>query len=86
MKAITIRGIDPEVDEKLKKTAKEQGKSTNQLVLEMIRKNLGIEKEKKYSREYNDLDSLFGKWSEEEYKDITKKIERERTIDNELWK
>ncbi|MFW5771385.1 MAG: antitoxin, partial [Spirochaetota bacterium] len=76
MRTITIRGIRPEVDEKLKKAAREQGKSTNQLVLEMIRKDLGIEKERKYSREYNDLYHLFGSWSEEEYKNITEKLKR----------
>ncbi len=85
MKTITVRGIDPEVDKKLKETAKEQGKSRNQLILEMIRKNLGIERERKYSHEYNDLDALFGKWTEDEFRRISGKIDCERTVDQELW-
>jgi len=85
MKAITLRGIDPETSEKLKQEAQKQGKSTNKLILEMIRKELGLEKEKKYSRKYSDLDDLFGRWTEDEFRAITSKIEQERRIDPELW-
>jgi hypothetical protein len=85
MKAVTIRGIEPEISEKLKSIAAKQGKSVNQLMLELIKKNLGFEKEKKYSREYHDLDDLFGKWSDEDYECIQGKISRERQIDQELW-
>ncbi len=46
MKAITIRGVEPAVAEKLRLTAAKQNKSLNQLVLEFIKKNLGMEKEK----------------------------------------
>ena len=86
MKSVTIRGVDREVAEKLKITAAKQGKSINQLVLEFIKRDLGLEKEKKYSREYADLDDLFGSWSEEEFNEIQNKINRERQIDLELWK
>jgi hypothetical protein len=86
MKAVTIRGVEPEVAEKLKTTAEKQGKSINQLVLECIKKSLHLEKEKEYSREYTDLDDLFGSWSEDEFNDIQGKINRERYIDQELWK
>ena len=86
MKAVTIRGIEPEVSEKLKVTAAEQGKSINQLTIEIIKKSLGLIKEKKYSREYDDLDDLFGRWSEDEFKEISAKITKERQIDQELWK
>ncbi len=85
MKAITLRGIDPETSEKLKQAASRQGKSTNRLILEMIRKELGLDKEQKYSRKYSDLDDLFGRWSEEEFRKISDKISRERQIDPELW-
>jgi len=54
-------------------------------MLEFINKNLGSEKEKKYSRKYHDLDDLFGTWSDEEYECIQGKISRERQIDQELW-
>lgn len=85
MKAVTIRGVEADVAEKLKLTAAKQGKSINQLTLDIIKEGLGMKKEKKYSREYDDLDDLFGRWSEEEFQEIQAKISRERTIDPELW-
>ena len=86
MKAITIRGVEPDVAKKLKLTASEQNKSINQLVIELIKKSLGIEKEKIYTREYNDLDNLFGSWDDNEYSAIQNKINQERQIDQEIWK
>ena len=86
MKAVTIRGVESEVAEKLKLAAAKQGKSINQLTLDIIKEALGLKKEKKYSREYDDLDDLFGRWSEGEFKEIDTKINQERQIDQELWK
>ena len=85
MKTITIRGIDPELAKKLKQTASEKSQSVNQLVLDTLRSCLGIKKEKKYTKIFNDLDFLFGSWSEEEFRIIQDKIIRERKIDKELW-
>ncbi len=86
MKAITIRDIDPEVATKLKHKAMEQNKSMNQLVLELIKKNLGLEKDKVYTREYDDLDSLFGSWSDQEFHSIQNKIDQEWQLDQDIWK
>lgn len=86
MKAVTIRGVEPHVAEKLKSTAAKQGKSINQLMLDIIRTGLGLSKEKKYSREYDDLDDLFGRWSEDEFKEIQARTNQARQIDPELWK
>jgi hypothetical protein len=86
MKAVTIRGVEPEVAEKLKATAKDQGKSINQLTLELIKTSLGLVKEKQYSRQYADLDDLFGRWSDDEFAEINAKIAPARQIDPELWK
>ncbi len=84
MKAITIRGLDPLVSEKLKQVAKKEGKSVNQLVLDLIKQNVGMQK-KKFTRQYDDLDHLFGKWSRSEFEKIEGFIESERKIDPELW-
>ena len=84
MKAITIRGLDPLVSEKLKQVAKKEGKSVNQLVLDLIKQNVGMQK-KKFTRQYDDLDHLFGKWSRSEFEKIQGFIESERKIDPELW-
>ena len=86
MKAVTIRGVEPEVAEKLKIAARKQGKSVNNLILEFIKISLGLKKEKKFSRKYDDLDALFGRWSDDEFKKINDSIIRQRQIDQELWK
>ncbi len=86
MKAVTIRGVDPELADKLKAVAAKQGKSINQLTLDIIKEGLGCKKEKKFSREYDDLDHLFGRWSEDEFKEIQDEVSKARQIDQELWK
>lgn len=86
MKAITIRGVEHEVAEKLKIAASKQGKSVNSLILEFIKTSLGLQKEKKFSRRYDDLDDLFGSWNDDEFKKINDLITTQRQIDQELWK
>lgn len=85
MKTITIRGIDDSVAERLRCTAKEAGKSVNQLLVDLIRREVGLEKQKRFTTEYTDLDHLFGKWSEVEFQEIQGRIDSERKIDEELW-
>lgn len=85
MKSITIRNIEPIVAEKLKQEAKNQGKSINLFVVDMIEQNLGFKKRRKYSNTYRDLDHLFGKWTDEEYRRIQDRIDAGRNIDRELW-
>lgn len=85
MKAITIRGIDSSVSEKLKQVAKNEGKSVNQFVLDMIKQTVGMQKKKKFTQEHKDLDHLFGKWSPAEFEKIQGYIDSRRKIDPELW-
>jgi len=86
MNTVTIRGLDPDLLEKLKRTAAKQEKSLNQFTLDILRQSMGCSKGKKYSREYDDLDHLFGRWSADEFKKIQGAIDRARQIDEELWK
>ncbi|MFN2359303.1 MAG: antitoxin [Desulfotignum sp.] len=62
MKAITVRGIAPDVALKLKEIASKENKSLNQLLLDLIEIRVGMKKEKKFTRRYDDLDSLFGRF------------------------
>ena len=85
MKTMTVRNIDEDLSNALANSAKKQGKSVNQVVIETLKKEVGLEKEKKYTRVYHDLDHLFGVWSREQYEEIQGKVDRERKIDKELW-
>ena len=86
MKAITIRGIDSSVSLKLKQVAHNEKKSVNQLVLDMIKQSIGMHKMEKYTKKYNDLDHLFGKWTDAEFEKIQGIVDNQRKIDLELWK
>ncbi len=86
MKTVTLRGVDSDLADKLKATAKSQGKSINQLAIDLMKEGLGLSKAKKFSRRYTDLDHLFGKWSDEDFNTISKTIVHNRCIDPELWK
>jgi len=86
VKTLTIRGVDEELAAILKQQAKSAQKSVNQFVLETLRQHTGLDKKKHFTREYDDLDGLFGKWSAKDFNQIQGKIESERKIDEELWK
>jgi hypothetical protein len=85
MKAITIRGIDSDMSIKLKQVAASEKKSVNQLVLDLLKQSIGIQKKKRYTRIHDDLDDLFGRWSQAEFEKIQGSIDNQRKIDSELW-
>ncbi len=85
MKNMTLRGIDPLLSELLVKTAQRQGKSINQFILDTVKEQLGLHKGKRRSGEHHDLDHLFGRWTDEEWRQVQGKIDAERRIDPELW-
>lgn len=86
MGSISIRSVDEQLADRLKQQARVSKKSVNQLVLEILKRHVGLEKEKRFTREYDDLDALFGRWSEEDFRQIQGKIDNERRIDEELWR
>jgi plasmid stability protein len=86
MGSISIRGVDEQLASLLKQQAVTAHKSVNQFILETLRKHVGLDKEKKFTQEYHDLDQIFGTWTEDEFQKIQGKIDAERQVDTELWK
>lgn len=86
MKSLSIRGVDSQLAATLKQKATLSKKSVNQFVIEILRKHVGLDKEKRFTKTYNDLDNLFGQWSEEDCSLIQGKIDTERQVDMDLWK
>ena len=84
MKAITIRGIDEEIESRLRMKAQESGDSINTTLLKLLRKALDLDKEKPYP-EYHDLDGLAGTWSTEDEEEFNKSQEGFTRIDRDLW-
>ena len=85
MSSLSIRGVDELLSASLKQQAHRANKSVNQFVIETLKKRLGLEKEKIFTKEYDDLDHLFGSWSKKEFLAIQGEIDQERQIDYELW-
>ena len=85
MKTVTVRGLDNDLAEKLRQEAEREGKSLNQFMLDTLKQRLGLKKQKKFTAVYHDMDHLFGRWSEKEFRQIQERINSERKIEEELW-
>jgi hypothetical protein len=85
MKAITLRGIDEELEAALKNAAKENGESVNKTLLRLLRGALDLDKPKLY-REYHDIDHLAGTWTEADAEEFLNTQEGFRQVDEDLWK
>ena len=85
MKTITIRGIDPGLDQVIKVQAKQSSLSINQWVLKALKKVTGMEKEPVFKK-HHDLDALAGGWSKEEARTFQKNTKMFENIDEDVWK
>lgn len=85
LKNMTLRGLDPQLAAKLREAAEQEGKSVNQTALDALRKQFGLDQSRRFTQVYRDLDHLFGRWDEDEFAQIQRKIDSERRIDSELW-
>ncbi|MFP4049391.1 MAG: hypothetical protein ACLFT8_05540 [Desulfovermiculus sp.] len=80
MKQFTIRGLDPEIEEKIRDLARQKQKSINQVIKEIIQKEL---KGSQYPA--SSLKNLAGKWSKEEANEFKHNIATCEQIDKEIW-
>ena len=80
MASLSIQSIDEQLAALLKQRTAAARKSVSQFVLDTLRQHLGLEKEKRFTAEHDDLDSLFGAWTS-----IQGSISAERRIAPELW-
>ena len=77
----TIRGIPVRINRFLREKAKDEHKSLNQVVIECLVRGLGLDEEKVY---YHDLDDLAGTWQQDP--EFDKAVDEMDRIDPELWK
>ena len=85
MKTMTLRGLDPELAARLKQAAQEGGKSVNQTALDALRRQFGLDQDKRFTRVFTDMDHLFGQWDEAQFRGIQSRLDALRKIDQELW-
>ena len=85
MKPITVRGIPPDIEKKIRKEAQQKKLSMNKALLSILHKSVGTpEKDKKIL--FHDLDHLSGVWKKEEAEVFAKTLASQRTVDEDLWK
>ena len=85
MKAVTIRGIDDELDRALRRHADVTGASLNATVLSLLRRSLGLAK-RKFRPCHRDLDELAGTWTEKDRKAFDGAVSAFSRIDEEMWR
>lgn len=84
MKSISIHGIDEEMEKMVEERAKNEGKSVNKIVKELIAKALGIgEKPPDNKAEFADL---CGIWTEAEAAEFIELISDLETVDKKDWR
>jgi hypothetical protein len=69
-----------QIQKVIRAKAKQQRISMNRAVLELLEERVG-EPEKKRRRVYDDLDDLFGTWTDAEADEFDKALQEQRQID-----
>ena len=85
MSQITIRGLDPTIESKIRRLAKQSGKSLNRVILDMVYDYTGVKKRAEKPAA-NSLRKFAGGWSEKEAAEFMESIKSCEQIDEEMWK
>jgi hypothetical protein len=80
MQSITIRGIEPEIEQEIRRMAKGSRKSINQVIKEIIYKEFNKPKPA------SSLKQLAGGWSRKEADEFELSIKSCEQIDEDMWK
>jgi len=85
MSQITLRGIDPKVEQEIRLMAQQSGKSLNRVVLDILYQNAGLHRITDRASAPS-LRELAGGWQAEEAREFMDAIKPCRQIDTETWK
>jgi hypothetical protein len=77
----TLRNVPPLLDEALRKRARDQGKSLNEVALEALQSGVGLTGEPVKRR---DLGDISGSWIDDP--EIDEALADQRRIDPDLWR
>jgi len=84
MPQITLRGLEAEIEQEIRKEARRSGKSLNRVILDMLSR---IARPKERARARGDsLRSLAGGWSEKEAGEFVESIKSCEQVDEGMWK
>lgn len=88
MKQLTVRGIDAELNESIRRLAEREGISLSRAALKLLRKGVELMDGRECGGKVgSSLDHLIGTWSKEEADEFDAIIEEEfEKIDESMWK
>ncbi|WP_319526449.1 hypothetical protein [uncultured Desulfosarcina sp.] len=81
MQQITIRGLEPKIEQEIRKIAKGSHKSINQVIKEIIHNEF-----KGSTSPASSLRELAGGWSEKDAAEFKRSIKSCEQIDEAMWK
>lgn len=84
MGQITLRGLDPEIEKKVRMISKTTNKSINRVIQEIIYEQSGFNQ--KRNKASNSLRKLAGGWSEEDASEFFETVKPCEQIDEDMWK
>ncbi len=84
MKSISVHGIDEEMDKAIEERAKNEGKSVNRVVKELIAKALGLGEKPPDNRAL--FEDLCGVWTEADEREFQESVSDLETTDEKDWK
>ena len=83
MNSITLRNLPPEVLRLIEQVAEDKRVSANKAVISLLEQKTSARNRKAV---YHDLDELAGSWSKSEAAAFDRHLERQRGLDEGLWK
>ena len=87
MKQLTLRGLDKELERKLRETARASGVSLNRAALDLMRRGAGVGAPAVKPNTVGDsLDHLIGTWSAADERRLLAALEPFEQVDESLWR
>jgi hypothetical protein len=85
MNQITLRGIDDEVEKKIRRMAREKGTSVNKVLLDLIHQQAGA-KHRRGKPIGESIRKLAGTWTKKQAANFMESIKSCEQIDETMWK
>ena len=88
---LTVRGVDTQLERRLREEAERRGLSVNRTVLQLLRDGVGLTDSPGAGRarrtlRYDDLDHLAGTWSDQDAREFDAALGKMRRVEPELWR
>lgn len=84
---ITIRGIEPELEQILRRLSRDEGISLNKAALRLLARGANLNRPRADPQTIGqDLDHLFGTWTRKEAEDFQRSIQSCEQVDEDFWK